>query len=347
VLGWFKGKKGDKRDAPKTKEATPRAQNKPKPRSSSSDDFASLLSKDGFRLELAEEALAAREQYAERISKLSDLVYSHSREHADELPAFPSIATRIMQLVQEREAETSDLEEIIQNDGAIVARVMKYANSSMYSRGVEIDVLRSAIVRIGRDELAMIAVAAAVRANLLQQYTRRFNAIWSQLWQHSMTTAVGARWLSGRKDKERGNRAFLSGLMHDIGKVAALNSIATLVKQNEIDEDIPDIILNLVLENTHVLLGVRMLTNWELPKYVINTVERHADRDIGGQGSKNELVHMVRCVDGLDEARREMIWQTSVRAQVETSAAALSIGSNAHREILNHLEMFGQQCAEY
>ncbi len=307
------------------------------------EDFTALLAKNGSSLLLPDEVRDYCAHGCRRVRDISALVRCHIIENTEELPAFPTVASRVLQMVKEREAETSELEELIGADGSITANVMKYANSALFSRGVEIDVLRTAIVRIGRDEVANIAVAAALRANMLQAQTRRFNAIWSQLWFHSLTTATAARWLSGRKDRAKANQAFLCGLTHDIGKVAALNALANLINTGEMDNEVSDVEIQLILEDAHVWIGKRILEHWELPDYVVEVVGHHHDLEIDQELPSADLIHLVQCVDGLDDARRHIILDSRIESQVSNSTKALGLATETHHDIFSHLEMFGAQ----
>ena len=134
-----------------------------------------------------------------------------------DLPPLPQVASQAIALVEDPETTAGQLTNLLSKDTALAARVLKIANSAMFSRQREITTLSQAIMIIGFKALKGIIVAATLR-----QLNRKYGAIEKLIWQNSMCTAMAAMNICQHMKKRFVDEAFLLGLLHDLGKLVLI-----------------------------------------------------------------------------------------------------------------------------
>lgn len=134
-----------------------------------------------------------------------------------DLPPLPQIASRAISLVEDPETTAGQLTNLLSKDTALAARVLKIANSAMFSRQREITTLSQAIMIIGFKALKGIIVAATLR-----QLNRKYGEIEKLSWENSMFTAMAANRIAQHLRKRYIDELFLLGLLHDLGKLVLI-----------------------------------------------------------------------------------------------------------------------------
>jgi len=134
-----------------------------------------------------------------------------------DLPPMPQVASRAISLVENPDTTAAELTDLLSTDAALAARVLKIANSAMFSRQREISTLNMAIMVIGFKALKGIIVAATLR-----QLNKSFGAVERQIWETSMATAMCSTNLAKRLKKRYIEEIFLLGLLHNLGQIVLL-----------------------------------------------------------------------------------------------------------------------------
>lgn len=138
-----------------------------------------------------------------------------------DLPPLPHVAAQALALIEDPDTTAGKLTELLGGDTALAARVLKIANSAMFSRQREITTINQAIMTIGFKTLKGIIVAATLR-----QLNRKFGKIEQMLWENSACTAIGARHLAQKLRRPWVEEAFLLGLLHDLGKLVLMRQVS-------------------------------------------------------------------------------------------------------------------------
>jgi HD-like signal output (HDOD) protein len=134
-----------------------------------------------------------------------------------DLPPMPHVASRAITMVENPDTTAQELTEVLQSDTALAARVLKIANSAMFSRQREITTLNQAIMIIGFKALKGIIVAATLR-----QINKSFGNLEKLIWENSMCTAMSSTVVCRRLKKRYHEEIFLLGLLHSLGQVVFL-----------------------------------------------------------------------------------------------------------------------------
>ncbi|HMO18154.1 MAG TPA: HDOD domain-containing protein [Oligoflexia bacterium] len=163
-------------------------------------------------------ATAIPEEYKEHISPDKD--WKEIVAWVSDLPPLPHVAAQALQLIEDPDTTAGKLTNLLGQDAALTARVLKIANSAMFSRQREISTINQAIMTIGFKTLKGIIVAATLR-----QLNRKFGPIEKMIWENSTCTAVACRILGTHMKKSYVEEIFLFGLLHDLGKLVLMRQI--------------------------------------------------------------------------------------------------------------------------
>jgi HD-like signal output (HDOD) protein len=239
----------------------------------------------------------------------------------------------VLNLVAAPGADLSEMVRLISADPALSAGVLTVANSVHYRGLQEIETVRAAVVRLGLDEVARVVGALSARSLFnpkLKAELAAYGARFSGLYHRALTAANGAAWASMQRRGGRADRAFLGGMLFDVGKTIALRSIASIAMEK--GASAPDEgCAERVIERVHVEIGAECHQEWQLPQYLTVIAVRHHDREIPAHPDFVDL-HAVRLCGALLDLRDPAL---APRAALEIvqSAAALGMSPLAVRTV--------------
>jgi HD-like signal output (HDOD) protein len=195
-----------------------------------------------------------------------------------DLPPMPHVASRAIQLVEDPNVTAPELIELLSSDTALAARVLKIANSAMFSRQREITTLNQAIMIIGFKALKGIIVAATLR-----QANKNFGKFEQLVWENSMCTAMCATALSKRLKKRFTDEIFLLGLLHSLGQIVLMfnketaadyKKVIDLIGTSSIDYVTAE---DQVLGFAHPLIGALVAKKWNFSAETCQVILHYRD----------------------------------------------------------------------
>jgi len=206
-----------------------------------------------------------------------------------DLPAMPQVAAKVLELSSDPETSAQKLQQVIADDQAMTARILKIANSAMYSCSRRIKTLTEAIVMLGFNSIRSLVVTSAAR-NLYNTHSSQTGLKERLLWEHSIGAAFSCRILAEEFAPNFTEEAFLAGLLHDIGKLV-LNQKAP----REFDE-IVQVVYNQnrpfhltereVLGFDHANVGALLINKWKLSPVLEDVILNHHNKGAINADSK-------------------------------------------------------------
>jgi len=133
------------------------------------------------------------------------------------LISLPEIYIRVSQVMENQQHNAREIGEIISHDPALTARILRIVNSAYYSLAAKVELVSRAVSIIGEDDLRNLVLATSA--------VDTFKRIPNQLvdidlfWRHSIHTGIISRLLSKHCNILHGERLFVAGMLHDIGKL--------------------------------------------------------------------------------------------------------------------------------
>lgn len=215
------------------------------------------------------------------------------------IATLPEVTLKIIRLVEDPESTAQDLNNVISNDPALGARILKVVNSAFYGLPGQIGSTNRAIVLLGLNAVKNIAVAASL-TKLFRggQISPLFNA--RDLWQHSIAVGAGTRLLAAKTGVGLPDEAFLAGLIHDIGIMVEIQARrAQFVEVMERMQQDAALKLRetetLVLGANHEQFGAELCRLWKFPTNFFHTTGfHHRPMELNPQQRRlTILVHMA------------------------------------------------------
>lgn len=209
------------------------------------------------------------------------------------LPVFNSAAMKVQQELVKKEPDMRVLVNIISGDQSLSSQVLQMANSSFYTGLVEVMTIQAAMVRLGIREVGRISLLSASK-NQFHSNDKEHKQIMRRLWQHSVGSAMGAKWLTKRSGlEELESEAFFAALFHDVGKLFVLMVIEQMKKKNSTMRTTPAL-LDEAMASLHTGQGYNLMKTWNIPeKYRVIARDHHLD----DFDTRNLLLALVRVAD--------------------------------------------------
>ena len=198
-----------------------------------------------------------------------------SRLKAKTLPSLPLTVVALGEAVQDERCTVDRILGILSKDPSLSATLLRLANSALYAGSDSVMDLRTAVLRLGFDAVANLGTGAAVIKTL--KGGTHLDAV--KLWQHSVAvglTAKGVCVLARRHGQAE--TAFLTGLLHDIGKIALDTCYPeeyTLVLQRVAEGAFFVDAEREVLGMDHTEAGSLLAADWSFPAAIVDVIRDH------------------------------------------------------------------------
>jgi len=201
------------------------------------------------------------------------------------LPTLPSVVAKIIESAENPRVNAAHLAGILSKDPSISSVILKLVNSAFYGNLRHISSIDHATVILGFQMVKTIAMGVSIyKSRRAVEAGPSFDR--EQFWIHSIGTATCARILAKQRGLPEGlglDEVFLSGLLHDIGKVVFDNYFtedyqrvaAEVTRRNvwirEAERD--------VLGMDHCDAGFYLARKWQFPGSVVEAIRYHHDLD--------------------------------------------------------------------
>jgi HD-like signal output (HDOD) protein len=197
------------------------------------------------------------------------------------LPALPGVVTKIQNLIHDEDSDTKKVAELISSDPAILAQVLKIANSAYYGLPKQVTNAQFAIAYLGRNEIYRVVLCLSVINSLAIDNKDELN----EFWFHSYYTALCTKYLAKKYESHLSlEELWSAAMLHDIGKLVylkffpdhykALNNFCkehgSLFSEAEKHFSLP----------SSAFLGTLLCDRWRLPDEIRQACEFHTLEDV-------------------------------------------------------------------
>lgn len=194
-----------------------------------------------------------------------------------QVASLPEVYTKMEMAMDNPKSSSRYLSDILSEDAALTARILRLANSSFFSFPDKINTVAQAVTVIGTRQLRDIVLASSI--------VSVFKGLPDELvdmksfWKHSIACGVACRVISTLRREANVETAFVSGLLHDIGRLVLYKA-----KSVEMGELLNDCLKTrrLLYEAErgrfgydHATLGGLLLKEWKLSNRLVETTTCH------------------------------------------------------------------------
>lgn len=218
-----------------------------------------------------------------------------------ELPSLPDVVLKIRDALASPDIDLDRLAEVAGSDPALAARIMKIANSTLFSRGsVPPADLTAAVVRLGSRMVRNTAIALAAQQVFIGYGAKAIQPQMTRVWRHSLHVAALCHLLLTVKRCDIApDEGFLAGLLHEVG------TLFVLLRSKDHPElwAEPDA-LQTVIDDWQSKLGGRIMEQWEFAASLTSAVRDHDSCSLACTApvSLTEIVGIANYLANLDEA---------------------------------------------
>lgn len=218
-----------------------------------------------------------------------------------QLPVLAEIPQRVVKTIRDPDSSINDVAQIIKEDGVLTTKVLSLSNSAFFATVREIVDLPTACSRLGMRTLGNIANAMAF-ANQYKSTDKNAIMLMQKLWMHSLATAHCAEIIAEKVGVDR-DTAYVSGLLHDIGKVVLIDVITTkFVGTPKRLKEAPDLIVKAIDPIAH-LVGLHVIQYWKLAGELTHPVFFASQPEIAPTEAGKALAYCVRLASDMSDQR--------------------------------------------
>jgi len=198
-------------------------------------------------------------------------------KNIEQIPPLPVISQKILNVIQDPNVSFPHLARIIEKDQALALKILKIANSAFFNSLGKVSSLDHALVKLGMNEIKSIVLGFSVQNFFSTSEDSTFER--ARFWKHGIVCSQIAKYLGSLYHVRKDDSLFLSGLIHDMGKV---------VLDQYFHEDFLQIIdyINVnktsfskaekqVTGTTHYQIAAKLLKQWKFPNQIVLQVFYH------------------------------------------------------------------------
>lgn len=204
----------------------------------------------------------------------------------------PEVVQRLSALVTSDDATPDDVARVIQHDTYLTAAVLRIANSPLHAPLVPVETVQRAVLLLGMRQILSLVTAAS----LMRLMTPRDVAARRTFWRHAACAATAARALAVACGGADPGRAFVAGMLHDIGHLLLMGNLPDLASQ--ISRRASEGAMPIqaaeceLLGYDHCDIGRRLLDAWRLGDAVAEAAATHHGPDARAWSDLGLYVHL-------------------------------------------------------
>jgi HD-like signal output (HDOD) protein len=195
------------------------------------------------------------------------------------LPTVPALYSEIIEVLQDPETNMETIGDILVKDGGMTARILKLANSAFFGLGREISSISEGVAYLGTETIKSLLLFSNAFSPHENTMLPGFAA--ESLWRHSLEVANASKAVAAYEgvDRKAAEEAYVSGLLHDVGKLVLAANLSEQYQQ-AIDLARSDKIPLYAAERKifgadHADVGGYLLGLWGLPVPLVEAIAFH------------------------------------------------------------------------
>ncbi|MEO6094466.1 MAG: HDOD domain-containing protein [Fibrobacteria bacterium] len=208
--------------------------------------------------------------------------YQRIIQDLGQIPTMPTIAAKVMQIVNDPHSSAEDVAKFISRDVALTSKVLRLANSAFYGIPRTISSVNSAIVILGFNTIRSLVLSASVLKVFPQKPGLAASFDRKAFWKHSFMVGIASRMVAQIYRKKRlvdMETAFSAGLLHDIGKIILeqfSNDDYVPVLKAAKEQRLPLVMVEKsMLGMSHADVSGMLVDKWQMPNELKGPIVHH------------------------------------------------------------------------
>jgi len=235
------------------------------------------------------------------------------------LPPLPGSVLKILQMLQDVNVSQKALADAISVDPMLASRILRLANSLVYSPRRPVTNVAGAVNMVGNRSIYDIVILNTASDAFANQIKGSF--IGRDIWFHSLATAFASADICALANMRGAEEAFVCGLLHDVGKLLLLKADSafyeSVIERSREAGDLIDVERS-VFGFDHAKLGAAAAEAWHFPKPVCDIILTHHDPSRLPYGMV--MTRMIKIADTLTYRKNEKLDIEELLMSEEVSA---------------------------
>ena len=212
-----------------------------------------------------------------------------------DISKLPNLPQTLIELIDKCNAQDRNIKEIgaiVARDASISARILQLANSAFIGARNKFTDIEQAVIYLGIDTIRNLAISVSVHETF-SEVDKSGILNMAAFWHHSFLTAVLAKSLGQSASYPDPAKAYLTGLLHDLGKLLLFISFPDQypsILQQHSNGDVLTVLERSNLQVTHHEASSLLVSQWNLEQSITDAIFCHHQE----QSSIAELDQLAR-----------------------------------------------------
>ncbi|MBK1647919.1 HDOD domain-containing protein [Rhabdochromatium marinum] len=215
------------------------------------------------------------------------------------LLSIPRVVGQVTRLLDDANSEQAQIAQTMAQDPALVAMLLRLANSAAFAPSRTVDSVERALALLGREQVRRLVIAGAVTGAADRLPKQQLLPL-EFFWRHSAYCAVIARLLAQGSARSLEGVVFLGGLLHDLGQLVLFSEVPEETQRAFLNSlGAPQALNPQTAEHDqlgfdHAQLGGALAEHWELPTVLCDILRFHHEPMSAPESSRKAvaLVHI-------------------------------------------------------
>jgi HD-like signal output (HDOD) protein len=208
------------------------------------------------------------------------------------VPPFPTVATRLISMVNNENVSTTMIGSLIKLDPTFTAELLRIANSALFGMRREVTSITHALSVLGLERVKNMALLVAL--NSMVKSAVRIDAL-RRFWIHSLVTAILTE-EAARVSGFGAESAYTAGLLHNLGNLGLISAYPEAYTRM-LDVSVEygfDLIQTErdLFEIDHCAAGAFLASEWHLPDSIVSVASKHHEAPVSGGRTLDNLVRV-------------------------------------------------------
>ncbi len=194
------------------------------------------------------------------------------------VPRLPSVIPRLLQSLRDPDSSAAHYVSIINKDPALSTAVLKLANSVYFNPSAQkVNSIETAVVKLGIEGLRSV-LSTAVMQPVIHRQSYYYSGFGHKLWVHSVCCAVACETIAKQRNLEP-FKAYLLGLVHDIGKITIFSELSNQFQHNPQQDGAQPgyAAFAPLMQSTSEALSYQVALDWALPEAICEALRQQID----------------------------------------------------------------------
>jgi putative nucleotidyltransferase with HDIG domain len=219
-------------------------------------------------------------------------------EQIDLLDPIPTIAAQIMARANDPNSSMSEIADLIRNDPALTANLLRTCNSAYFGLPRQVESVRDAISLVGLDHIVRLVLLSSLSTNF-KKNLEGYGLGEGELWRHAVSSAHVAGLLADKFGAAQNKHLiYTAALLKDIGKLILGRFVAFSYEQINIMVHSHGHSFNdaekMIIGMNHEELGAMVGKKWHFSQKLIFIIRHHHLSDeFARQNLETSLVYLA------------------------------------------------------